>query len=143
MSISIRKAQLEDSSQIAALSGQLGYGADHEAMLGRLSTLLAMPDHSVLIALKNGETVGWIHGCETYRVASDAFVEIGGLVVDAQARRSGIGQQLVESLQAWAEARGYTKLRVRCNSKRIESHAFYKHIGFELSKEQKALDKAL
>lgn len=87
--------------------------------------------------------VGWVHGFYSLRVESDPFIEIGGLVVDENHRQKGIGVQLVEKVNTWASTKGCNKLRVRCNTIRLESHEFYNLIGFTLNKEQKVFDRGV
>jgi len=78
---------------------------------------------------------GWIHFFVANRVASESFVEIGGLVVNPNTRREGVGRSLVEYTKKWSITNHYS-IRVRCNSKREESHVFYESLGFSNKKTQ-------
>ncbi|MDX5422095.1 MAG: GNAT family N-acetyltransferase, partial [Hymenobacteraceae bacterium] len=82
-------------------------------------------------AVLDDRLIGWIHGFYTLRLQSGAFVELRGLVVDENYRRTGAGRKLVEQVRAWAKQKGVRKVRVRCNTKRTDTHTFYKAIGFE------------
>ena len=79
----------------------------------------------------------------------DAAVEAGdeaevvGLVVDADARRTGTGRKLIAAAEDWARARGLRELFLRSNIVRPEAHAFYPALGFERSKTQHVYRKAL
>ncbi|NQY93459.1 MAG: GNAT family N-acetyltransferase, partial [Campylobacteraceae bacterium] len=88
-----------------------------------------------LVYENNGVIQGWIHFFIANRVASESFVEIGGLVVDSSVRREGIGKSLVEFVKHWAIKNKY-KVKVRCNTKREETHIFYDSLGFENKKTQ-------
>ena len=143
MEITIRNAEIKDSAAIAELSNQLGYKTQNTAIQNRLIKIIGNPDHCVYVATESGKVVGWIHGFYSLRVESDFFVEIGGLVVSENYRNTGIGRKLVYKVIEWTEFRNCTKIRVRCNVIRKESHQFYEHIGFELSKEQKVFHKQL
>lgn len=143
MGIIIREASMIDSVSIAKLSGQLGYPPDEELIAKRLSVLLHNQDNGVWIASIEKEVVGWVHGFYTRRIESDAFAEIGGLVVDSAHRQKGIGKLLVQEVCTWAATKGCPKLRVRCNEKRKDTHQFYQQIGFETAKNQKVFDKKL
>jgi GNAT superfamily N-acetyltransferase len=58
-------------------------------------------------------------------------------VIDAGHRRQGIARRLLDRARAWALARGIDTLRVRSNSQRTDTHAFYLKRGFTLLKVQK------
>lgn len=62
--------------------------------------------------------------------------EIGGLVVDDNYRRMGIGKRLMESIENWAAEKECDKVSLRSGSSRKEAHQFYKDIGFDLIKTQ-------
>ncbi|HQU73760.1 MAG TPA: GNAT family N-acetyltransferase [Calditrichia bacterium] len=139
----IRAAQIEDSAAIAALSGALGYPADRQVVSRRLGYVLEDSGHLVLVAEDAGQNcVGWIHLFVAFRVESDPFVEIGGLVVDPANRRLGIGSKLVQAGINWAKEKGIGKVRVRTNSVREEAGLFYRQMGFSLSKNQDIYDIA-
>jgi len=79
----------------------------------------------------------------TERVESGRFAEIGGLVVDDDSRRQGVGTSLFEAAAHWAARHGVAKLRVRCADQRIEAHAFYKNRGMAQTKSQYVFDLKL
>ena len=93
------------------------------------------------VIASNEKIVGWIHGFYSLRIESDFFVEIGGLVVDENFRKNGIGKKLVDKVMEWSKLKNCEKVRVRCNVIRKESHKFYENIGFEINKEQKIFSK--
>lgn len=132
-----------DSEFIPDLSNQLGYISDTYRIQKRLTEILGNDDHCVFVAVESEMLVGWIHGFYSLRVESDPFVEIGGLVVDENHRKHGIGKMLVEKILEWAALKACQKVRVRCNTVRTDSHLFYQQLGFEVQKEQKVLDKLL
>ena len=69
------------------------------------------------------------------RIASASFVEIGGIVVDSDIRNKGIGKALIVEAKNWAVAKNI-KLRVRCDSRREDTHRFYTSTGFKKLKNQ-------
>jgi predicted N-acetyltransferase YhbS len=143
MPVQIQRASLQDAVSIAALSGQLGYASAVVAMEKRLRIVLVHPEHRVWVAREKREVVGWIHACKTFRVESDPFVEIAGLVVAGQHQKKGIGRMLVREAKAWALDERVSAVRVRCNVLRLEAHTFYHQIGFAHKKDQKIFDCAL
>lgn len=94
-----------------------------------------------MYVIADDETViGWIHGFYSLRVESDAFVEIGGLVIDERYRRKGVGKMLVNEVIEWSRRMNIHKIRVRSNAIRTDAHTFYESIGFTETKEQKIFD---
>jgi GNAT superfamily N-acetyltransferase len=92
------------------------------------------------VAFHQKKIVGWIHVFQTTRLESGSFCEIGGLVVDDQYRRKGIGKLLIQHIKPWCLSKGNPALRVRCNTKRKEAHEFYFQLGFNENKEQKVFE---
>lgn len=140
MQLTFREIILDDAEALAQLSIQFGYAVSTEEMQHRIAQVLAQEDHCGFVALAEQQVVGWIHAFHAIRLESEAFVEIGGLVVDKNFRKQGIGQQLIEQVEIWALAKSIDKLRVRCNTARTDSHKFYLKAGFIESKEQKVFD---
>ncbi|MDI9310479.1 MAG: GNAT family N-acetyltransferase [Limnohabitans sp.] len=106
--------------------------------------LLAENKNNILnVAIFKTKIIGWIQGFYTLRLESDSFVEIGDLVVHDEYRNKGVDKLLVESISEWTKNKECETIRVRCNTKRIESHIFYAKINFQLNKEQKIFDKKL
>ena len=142
MQFFIRKVLEADAVPITRLSNQLGYPLSTADTLQNLRAMNS-DDEIALVAVKGNEIVGWIHAFKTVRLESGTFAEIGGLVVDQQHNRMGIGRALVENLREWCTGKGIVSLRVRCNVKRSEAHEFYKAMGFAESKQQKVFETAL
>lgn len=140
MNILIRPSQLTDSEFITNLSDQLGYKTANDKILKRLVELSQNADNRVFVASYNNSIVGWIHACYCLRVESDAFVEIGGLVVEKDHRKKGIAKMLIDEVISWAKSKEINKLRVRSNTIRKETHAYYLNLGFKEIKEQKIFD---
>ena len=138
--IEIRTITEKDAESVARLSTQLGYDSNIEQTLLRIRQINNSNENCAYVAIFENKVVGWIHGFYTLRIESDAFVEIGGLVVDVAYRNLKIGKQLIEHIKLWAEQHHVKKLKVRCNTKRTESHQFYERIGFKENKRQIALE---
>jgi N-acetylglutamate synthase-like GNAT family acetyltransferase len=94
----IRSAQPSDAAQLTRLSEQLGYASEEEQILQRLTRLLCDEDHAVYVMEVDGEVAGWVHVHGRHLIESPDFAEIGGLVVDRNYRRKGIGELLIQSL---------------------------------------------
>ena len=135
-SILIREVEVADALPVAILSEQLGYKTDAAVTLESIKSIVADNRHCAFVALANGEVVGWIHAFYTLRLGAAPFCEIGGMVVDLNYRKRGIGKQLVEQVVTWSKNKYATKLRVRCNSKRTYAHIFYQKAGMQELKTQ-------
>ncbi len=134
--MSIRKAEESDFEIIDSLSNELGYERQTKDIVERrLKTILSSSVDNLFVYEKIGNVKGWIHFFIANRVASESFVEIGGLVVDSSARREGIGKSLVEFVKQWAKNNNY-EIRVRCNTQRKETHVFYESLSFMNKKSQ-------
>ena len=132
----IREAILEDTADIHRLSQQLGYAAEsYSDSLHRIKTILAADNHRVWVCEVEGKIQGWLHLFIAMRLTSPDFAEIGGLVVDSNCRRSGIGRALVRHATSWTKAR-QLPLRVRCNENRTDANKFYESTGWKKLKTQ-------
>ena len=138
----LRAATADDAAAIAELATQLGYPVAADVMATRLENLPAETE-AVVVATIAGVVRAWMQVGVALSIESQPFVEIRGLVVDADLRASGLGTQLVEFAKSWAQAKHVSSLRVRSNVVRTATHAFYEKRGFIVSKSQKVFTFAL
>lgn len=131
------------SEQICELTLQLGYANDPTNVLQNIQNLLKSKHDSIFVAIANDKIVGWAHGSYRLTLEGPPFIEILGLVVDANFRKQQLGKKLVDAVKTWSQAFNAHKLRVRCNVVRLESHEFYKNVGFEEAKRQVVFDLKL
>lgn len=140
--ITVRPARSEDEPGIAALAGELASLPYDTPSSGNLPLVLAHRDHVVYVAAEDGTILGWVHAFVRYQLQSQAFVEIGGLVVTSERRRGGIGARLIAAILAWARGLGMAEVRVRAREDREEAIAFYARQGFAPRKKQLVLCSA-
>jgi GNAT superfamily N-acetyltransferase len=143
MSPQLRVATGQDSSELARLCTQLGYPVSDEVMRDRLDQLLGSANHVVLVAHSGGALLGWITGEARITLETGSRVEITGLVVDAAARRAGVGRLLVGGVERWAAGRHCKEVVVRSSISRAESHPFYEKLRYGRAKTQHAYKKVL
>jgi GNAT superfamily N-acetyltransferase len=142
--LALREARIGDAAEIARLAGELGYPVDVDAMRARLCELSSMPQHRIVVAQgEHGDLLGWIAAERRFTLESGERIEIVGLVVDATARGSGVGRELVADAERWAFAQGFGAIGVRSNVVREGSHPFYESLGFVRVKTQHAYRKVL
>ena len=85
--------------------------------------------------------MGWLHASVWESIEADAFVVIGGLVVDRDHRGQGIGRALLERAEQWAVTQGCGIVRLWSSSMRSEAHKFYEHLGYQKLKTQYSFAK--
>ena len=133
----IRRALLDDATEIARLTNELGYSASASLISLRLAALAGHPQYFVAVAqVRPGTLAGWISAERRLSLESGEKVEISGLVVDRKQRRHGIGRSLLAAVERWTAECGLALLIVRSNIERPESHAFYLNAGYLRSKTQ-------
>jgi GNAT superfamily N-acetyltransferase len=142
--LTIRLAQSGDTQEIARLSLELGYPTTIETTTLSLDAVLHSTRHLVAVApASDNHLLGWLVAERRLWLESGEGIEITGLVVSASARRLGVGRALVSYAEDWARQQGFQSIRVRSNISRVESHPFYKSIGFLPKKTQHTYEKSL
>ena len=139
----IRIACALDANAIAELTAQLGYDVTASTVAERLSRILSRPDQRLLVADVDGQPVGWIHAAITEYVDSGPFVVIGGLVVDTNHRKSGVGRALMMRAEEWAREQKIPVVRLSSSTGRTNAHQFYERIGYKNIKTQYSFLKSL
>jgi GNAT superfamily N-acetyltransferase len=135
MNISVCEAKIENAAEISGLTTELGYTANEESTKEWLSYLLDSEKHGVLIALNELNVVyGWIVIEKRISLEAGFKAEITGLIVGEKFRRFGVGKKLISAAIHWAKGENLTKVVVRSNVQREESHVFYRNIGFKFKK---------
>ena len=125
-----------DAPAVALLSEQLGYDSlPPELVAERLDRFGRSRDHGCFVAERSSVLLGWVDVFSVSMLISPQFfAEIGGLVVDTNARRQGVGRALVRQAEVWANEHGFAEVRLRSGLHRTEAHEFYQSLGYELAK---------
>ena len=136
--ITIRAAIMSDMEDIILLMRELSPDNDsvveHSRKAEVLSSMLDNKDYSLLIAVKDGNTVGTgllmiqqnlSHGCRPYG-------HIENIVVSAKCRGMGLGKEIVKTLVRIAKLHNCYKVILDCAP---HNSAFYQKIGFMSSGE--------
>jgi len=133
----IRRGAMEDCEGITNLCEQLGFPSSTEVVFKRLSFIMNNSDHDLFVVENaEGKIAGWIHVFLSITPYTDLVTEVGGLVINDADREQGIGRMLIQQAEQWAKSKQTTAVRIRSNVKRVESHIFYKAVGYEEIKKQ-------
>lgn len=119
---------------VARLCTELGYPSDEADVGRRLQTLLSRPDNALFVAAHGSEVFGWVHVYGVRLLESEGYADIGGIVVQSQWRKQGIGKALLRRCEVWATENFYDEVRLRSGLHRHEAHLFYEAVGYERSK---------
>ncbi|MCX7027832.1 MAG: GNAT family N-acetyltransferase [Spirochaetes bacterium] len=139
--IGVRDARLEDSGRLAELATQLGYPTTAQEVGKRLARYEGSADERVIVAVDEGKVVGWTSAAIVDHFYLARYVEISGLIVDADSRNRGIGALLIAEVERWAAERNLGLVRLRANVVRVDAHRFYERQGFTRTKTQYTFEK--
>lgn len=141
--IKIRQARLQDSEQLAELSGQLGYPSTAKQIQERLKAIANSPGSAIFAADSEDKVTGFV-GVQVLRtLEADQRVEVTALVVLEEFRSQGVGKLLMARAEDWARSQDCTVIGLRSNVIRERAHSFYQRLGYEHLKTQKAFRKSL
>ncbi|WP_449286745.1 GNAT family N-acetyltransferase [Marinobacter sp. PE14] len=143
MEVSIQTANSEHLNGIHGLVLEWGYPTSESETLEWLKALVNSSNHQVFVAVSDDSVLGWTAVEKRILLGEGVISEITGLVVRSNCRRSGIGQLLVNAVEKWSRNLGISRVLVRSNVCRLESHEFYPSMGFELMKTTKVYAKEL
>lgn len=140
----VRPMTAADAPAVSRLSAQLSDPIPAVTISERLASPQMIEDHGCYVAEQAGVILGWVDVFRVHMLISPRFfAEIGGLVVDAKARRQGVGRALVAQAEAWAAERGYAEVRLRSGLHRTDAHEFYQSTGYTLAKTSHMFRKSL
>ncbi len=137
MDVAVRPATTADLDALVGLLGVLfsieaDFRPDPPRQRRGLALLLADPrSRVVLVAEASGRAIGMATAqlvVSTAEGAPSALVE--DVVVEASGRGRGVGRLLVRALEAWARARGATRLQLLADRENAPALGFYARLGW-------------
>jgi GNAT superfamily N-acetyltransferase len=128
--IAIRHVTGDDVAAVQPLLEQLGYDLAPNEVQRRLTSVMAAPEHAVLLGESDGRVAGLLHLYIRPALEKPPEVVVQALVVDAGCRKGGIGRAMMAAAEDWARARGFASIALRSHIKRHEAHAFYAALGY-------------
>ena len=145
MTTTIRHAQQSDLDQLVTLWQELaelhadllpefalspGKGQNVRA---HLADLLRDDSERVFVAIENGTLIGYINGA--VRENPPVFAErhigyIADVIVTARSRQHGVGEQLVQAMNAWFRERGVRIIHLTAATGNPLAQAFWRKMGY-------------
>jgi len=128
----IRLAHTTDAAAVNELLHQLGYSQDSAVTTAtRIRTWGDDPSSAAYVADADGDALGLVavHVCPFFERAG-SWGRIVALVVSGQARRLGVGGQLVAAAESFAACRGCVRMEVTSADRRQDAHGFYLRRGY-------------
>ena len=135
MTITIRPAVESDLPALLALYIQLQPN-DPVLPPGRAKQLwqeiAAQPGRRILVATMDDAVVGTADCAVLPNLTrgGHAFMLVENIVVDAAARRHGVGRRLLAAAVAGARSAGCYKVQLLSRNDRADAHTFYQSCGF-------------
>ncbi|SEP01661.1 Predicted N-acetyltransferase YhbS [Rhodospirillales bacterium URHD0017] len=139
----VRDARPADASVVHRLIGQLADSVDEAAFRTRFERVLATDDHRVIVADVEGKVVGVLHMFERPALEKPCEAVVQALVVDSEARSSGVGEALMREAEAWAQGRRLPSVSLYSRADRKRAHAFYEHIGYRVKATSVRMERGL
>ena len=90
--------------------------------------MLATDGHRIIVAEVEGKVVGVLHMFERPALEKPCEVMVQALVVDSEARSSGVGEALMREAEAWAQSRKlpsvslYSRDRPQARARLLRAH---------------------
>jgi len=141
--VDVRPIRRQDAGAVAELVTQLGYDRTPEQVRRWIDGLDSRPEQAAFVAEFNREVVAWIDVSLEWRLQSEVFGLIGGLVVRDGVRGAGVGRRLCQRAEDWSREQGAKKIRVTSRSTREAAHRFYLRDGYRQTKVSLVFEKPL
>jgi ribosomal protein S18 acetylase RimI-like enzyme len=139
----VRDARPADVSAVHRLIGQLADVPDEAAFRARLDRAAAADGHRIIVAEVEGKVVGVLHMFERSALEKPCEAVVQALVVDSEARGSGVGEALMREAEAWAQSRKLPSVSLYSRVDRKRAHAFYERIGYRIKATSVRMDCGL
>jgi GNAT superfamily N-acetyltransferase len=145
----IRLARTADAAAVNELLHQLGYPqVDTATTATRIQAWRYDPPSVAYVADTDGDLLGLVavHICPFFE-RTGSWARIVALVVADQARREGVGGQLMAAAESFAADHGCVHVEVTSAGRRHDAHEFYRRRGYteqtgESSRFLRGLDEA-
>ncbi len=134
MAVQLRPMVARDVARGVALLAQLGYELDPAELARRISEVAAAPEHALIVAEDEaGQVVGLLHVFARAAVENPREAVVQSIVVDAAARRGGVGRALMAQAERCGREWGCRSVTLSSNVTRAPAHAFYAALGYRIA----------
>jgi ribosomal protein S18 acetylase RimI-like enzyme len=134
MQVKIRPAMKNDAPFAANLMAQLiefSHGQLDSGVEDRFRAMLELPQYAIFVAEQEGQVIGLLTASQRWTLwHAGPCATIEELIVDAPARRQGIGRALIQAALDWAQAQGCSEVEVSTDQDNMNAQAFYQQLGF-------------
>ncbi|MCU1528379.1 MAG: acetyltransferase [Frondihabitans sp.] len=122
----------DDLDDLVTLIRLLGYTLDAEALASRLARLTAEAGHETWVVRDDAGRVSAVAGAHLlWAYNSDQpTAQLMLLVVRQDARRDGVGSQLLSHFESWARSYGASALNAVSAAATDSAHRFYQKRGY-------------
>ena len=133
----LRPGTIADVSALTSLVRQLGYPAHARLLRLTLQSLLARPEHAVVVAERRGVVEGFLTLSSRPSLSLQGTVgSVDELVVRVEAQGRGIGGRLLQYAKGLATARGFVRLEIGVpDVLDVAARGFAAARGFQVSDE--------
>ena len=135
----IRRVQTNDAQVIGRICrSELGYEASDTNIAKKIEKLCNDGNYFIRV-FEDEQTqriLGFIQAERYDLLYGDDGWNVIALAVSREARRNGIGREMLRALEQEALKEGCRFIRLNCNIKRLDAHTFYKQCGFSCDKTQ-------
>ena len=139
----VRDARPDDVAAVHRLIGQLADAPELPEFRRRFDRVVSADGQRIIVAEADGEVVGVLHMFERAALEKPCEAVVQALVVDSEARSSGVGEALMREAEAWARHRKLPSVSLYSGDHRKRAHAFYERIGYRIKATSVRLERAL
>jgi len=130
----IRAARLDDAAELARLFSELGHPATEHEIRTRWKTWEGDGNVGIVVEGAGGTLIAAATLHRTVVLHRPKPIgRISALIVDSRHRGEGIGRALVAHAERRFRDEGCGSLEVTSNMRRTDAHAFYQHLGYDLT----------
>jgi GNAT superfamily N-acetyltransferase len=127
----LRSASSADGEQVSELLADLGYEVGRSEVTERVQRLTGLATSRVVVAEREGRLLGLLTPSWGERLTHrHPVARVTELLVRKDARRLGIGRQLVQSALILAREAGCGEVELTTSTARPEAHLLYESLGF-------------
>lgn len=139
----VRPLRASDLDRTTELLRQLGYQMSPSEVASRIANVIASDAHYAAVAVAGEKLLGLVHVFERPALEKPCQAVVQSLVTDEDARRTGVGRELMIAVEAWARRRGLEHIVLHTRIDRDNARAFYERLGYQRAATAHLMSKSL